>query len=118
MKEVFKPTTGKVAVILFLFLIWIMFFGIKIVCPLTARICPVDQNTPGAIERSPGNYYVPAKSLPFLLSCNQTCGEEEYKTELKKAWTNFIIFKALIPLIVIYIGFCLANELIRKSKTQ
>lgn len=85
-----------------------------------ARLCSVDADTPGARPSTTfeGKYEVSAKSLPFLLSCKQTCGEEEYNSELKKVWTNFIIFKTIIPLIVIYVVFCLLNSLVGRLRKK
>ena len=118
MKEVFKLTKGKAATVLFLLLIWMVFFGINKSCSLMARACYVDENNNGMFEPNERNNEISAKSLPFLLSCKQTCGEEEYNSELKKAWANFIILKTIIPLIIIYIGFCLVNGLFRKPKIE
>ena len=118
MKEVFKLTKGKAATVLFLLLIWMVFFGINKSCSLMARACYVDENNNGMFEPNERNNEISAKSLPFLLSCKQTCGEEEYNSELKKAWVNFIILKTIVPLIIIYIGFCLVNSLFRKPKIE
>lgn len=109
-KEVFKPTLDKIIITIVIFIFLFLIINIPKACPAMERMCPVDANTPGALELRSGEYFVSGRSIPF--SCNQTCTDSEYIYEL----TKIIASQLIIPIIIIYAIISLLKYFLIKNK--
>ena len=108
-KKFLRPTKGKIilTIVLFFFYLWS-----ALICPAMQAMCPVDANTPGAVEEYPGRFFIRAKHIPF--SCNQVCTDAEYTHAL----VNSVVFNLIIPFIVIYVISCLIVWIYNKFRKK